>query len=103
MTESQVPTTYEKREITQAHNEMVIRAMKMDKLAYYTAGFLPYYKQMDEDGRYKSVINMIDVAMDGQQLLSTAWPLSRQSRAVINKQFVDGYKMKVREIEIDGI
>jgi lactate dehydrogenase-like 2-hydroxyacid dehydrogenase len=100
---SQVATTYEKREVTQAHNHMVIGAMKMDKLAYYTAGFLPYYRQMDEEGRYKSVVNMIDMAMDGQQLLSTAWPLTKQSHDVINKQFIDGYKMKVREIEIDGI
>jgi hypothetical protein len=99
----EMQTTHEQREVTQAHNAIVIGAMKMNKLAYYMAGFMPHYNQMDDEGRYKSVVHMIDYSMDGEKLLSASWPLNRKTNALINNQFVAGYKMKVRELELDGI
>lgn len=96
-------TTYEQRQVTQAHNEIVIGAMKMNKLAYYMAGFKPYYSQMDDDGKYKSIVNMIDYSMTGEKLISTSWPLNKETNDFINKQYIAGYKIKVKELELDGI
>jgi hypothetical protein len=100
---TEMQTTHEQRQTTQAHNEIVIGAMKMNKLAYYMAGFVPYYGQMDDEGKYKSVLSMIDYSMDGEKLISASWPLNRKTNDFINSQFIAGYKLKIKELEIDGI
>lgn len=96
-------TTFEKRQVTEAHNNIVINAMRMNKLAYYAAGFLPYYKDLNDDGKFNSAINIIDYSMDNEKLISTSWPLNKKTNDVINKQLIAGYKMTVKEIEFDGI
>lgn len=96
-------TTFEQRQVTEAHNGIVINAMKMNKLAYYMSGFLPYYKDLDDSGKYNAALSMIDYSMNDEKLISASWPLNSKTNEIINKQFIAGYKMTVKEIEIDGI